>query len=106
MTDFSRGDALRSLGPVIYAIRLDGGVIKIGFTTDLHRRQITVAHRAGSITRELLAFRTGTQADEKALHGLLDGHQARGMEYYYPTRRVLEVVNQMRDRLGLDPIAA
>lgn len=95
----SRGAALRTVGEVVYVVRI-GEVIKIGHTTNLQMRFSSL--RAD----EVLAFRPGTLDDEQAIHASLDGHQHHGHEFYYPTRAVLEVVNDMRVMLGLEPIAA
>jgi hypothetical protein len=105
-SEFSRSHLLRSLGPVVYAIRLDDGTIKIGFTTDLEDRERTVRRQGASATSEILAFLPGTLEEEQAIHASLTPHRARGLEYYHPTSAVLEAVNQMRTSLGLDPLAA
>lgn len=101
-----RWTTLQSLGPVVYAIRLDHGVIKIGFTTNLADRERTVRRQSGSKTCELLAFQPGTIDDEQELHAALLDHLAHGREYYHPTPAVLEVVNHMRETCSLPPIAA
>jgi len=94
-----RNASLRALGPVVYAARCTDGVIKIGFTTNLAQR------RWGIGSAELLAFEPGTLADEQALHDRLAEHVHHGREWYYPTPGVLAVVNEMRERLGLEPVA-
>lgn len=93
-----RPAALRLIGEVVYAIRV-GEVIKIGHTNNL-------AARCNRLQAdEVLAFVPGTVADKKALHQRLsvDLHHAR--EWYYPTPAVLSVVNEMREQLGLGPVA-
>lgn len=95
----SRAFALRSVGEVVYAMRV-GDLIKIGHTGNLAQRLTQLG------ATEVLAFAPGTYADEQALHQRLTGHVHHGREWYYPTPGVLTVVNEMRGRLGLDPIAA
>lgn len=95
----TRGAALRALGAVVYAVRV-GDVIKIGHTTDLANRV------SGLHADEVLAFAPGTYDDEQELHARLTEHLHHGREWYYPTPAVLAVVNEMRERLGLEPVAA
>lgn len=94
-----RADALRALigdQAVVYAIRLDDGVIKIGCTRNLTKRR---GHFPGG---EILGFTFGDEADELQIHHQLHGHVARGREYYHPTAAVLSLVNdRMRRPLGL-----
>ena len=101
----SRYSGLRMLGPVVYALRLDDGIIKIGFTTDLADRERTVRRQGKSDSSELLAFMTGgTYEDEQAIHARLVEHIAHGREYYHPTKAVLAEVNRMREALSLAPL--
>lgn len=93
-----RATALRSVGTVVYAVQV-GALIKIGYTSNLQ-------HRLHSLSGTLLAFRPGTLADELRAHEILDGHQHHGREWYYPTRQVMEFVNEMRADLGMEPVAA
>lgn len=95
----SRYAALRSVGEVVYAARV-GDTIKIGHTTNLANRLSKIA------ADEVLAFCPGTYADEQELHGRLVEHLHHGREWYYPTPGVLAVVNEMRETLGLAPLAA
>jgi len=76
-----------------------GDVVKIGHTTDLAARYRTLH------ATEVLAFTPGTLADEQALHDSLADHVHHGREWYYPTPGVMAVVNEMRDALGLEPVA-
>lgn len=93
-----RNEALRAVGEVVYAVRC-GDVIKIGHTGDL-------AARCWSLkTTDVLAFTPGTYEDEQSIHALLVGNLHHGREWYYPTPDVLAVVNEMRDRIGLAPVA-
>lgn len=94
-----RNVAMRALGAVVYAVRV-GDLIKIGHTSDLATR-VTQLH-----ADEILAVQVGTRDDEQALHARLDGHQHHGVEWYFPTRAVMVAVNEMREALGLEPIAA
>ena len=84
---------------VLYALRLEDGVIKIGCTKNL-------ANRASGLHGNILGFRPGDFDDEKAIHDDLKAHRARGREYYHPRPEVLAVVNDMRDDFGLPHIAA
>lgn len=94
----SRTHALRAIGDVVYAVRVNG-LVKIGHTADLAQR-ITQLH-----ANEILAFTPGTLADEQAIHRSLAAHLAHGREWYFPTPGVMTVVNDMRERLGLEPVA-
>lgn len=94
-----RNAAMRAFGSVVYACRLPDGVIKIGHTGDL-------ATRTRAIGGELLAFVPGTFDDEHAIHARLADHVHHGREWYFPTPGVLAVVNEMRARLGMEPVAA
>ena len=92
-------ELLTGLGPVVYAIRT-GDLIKIGYT-------INLAHRAAVLGgyNNLLAWRSGTFDDEQAIHASLAGLAVQGREYYPADLRVLAVVNEMRNRLGLPVLA-
>lgn len=97
-----RAEALRSLTAgrsVVYAMRLPDGTIKIGCSAQLWRRRCT-------LRGEVLAFVNGTRIEEQAIHRTLTAHLARGREYYRPTPAVLAVVNDMRKRFNLPPLAA
>ena len=95
----TRAEALRSLGEVVYAVRI-GDVVKIGHTTNFQMR-FSQLH-----ANEVLGFVQGTLDDEQTIHGQLTAHLHHGREWYYPTPGVLAVVNEMRQRVGLAPIAA
>lgn len=100
LTSQERNEVLRALGPVVYAMRMPGRVIKIGCTSDLATR----AQSLGAV--EILAFRPGTYADEQSIHSHLVAHRHHGREWYHPTVEVMATVNQMREDLGLDPASA
>lgn len=97
-----RSAAIRALTggqPVVYALRLSDGVIKIGCSEHLELRRKNV--EAGA---QILAFRPGTLDDEKAIHATLVPHRARGFEFYHPTPEVIDVVNEMREHFNLPPL--
>jgi hypothetical protein len=100
VTTRERNEALRALGSVVYAARLPDDIIKIGYTTDLATRLLALG------ADDILAFKPGSYADEQQLHRALVEHRHHGREHYHPTPEVLAVINDMRDLLGLDPIAA
>lgn len=93
--------AMKALGSVLYAVRIDV-LIKIGHTSDLAMRLRTLRYRQGARYMQLLAVQFGTLADERAIHERLKPHLARGREYYHPTPEVLAIVNDMRADLGMD----
>lgn len=91
----------QDVGPVVYAVRQDDGIIKIGYTTNIYQRLGNVGgHHA------LLALVPGTYEDEQKIHAALEPHRARRREYYHPTAEVIDVVNGMRATLRQDPITA
>lgn len=96
-----RCEAMNAAGPVVYAARLDGGIVKMGHTARLGDRLRYLRHHAGSDSVEILAFAPGTEADEQAIHGRLSEHLARGREYYHPVPEVMAEVNALRARLGM-----
>ena len=101
---FSKRQAMGILaqsGELLYAARMPDGVIKIGWTANLQRR--AAAFPAGF---QFLAIKPGTRADELAVHRSLAGHAVQGREWYPPIPEVLAVVNDWREALGREPIAA
>lgn len=94
----TRAAALRSLGSVVYFLRMPGGAIKIGFTRNLAARANQLA---GS---EVLAWMPGTPAIERSIHSRLACHRAYAHEYYKPVPAIMDEVNYARRHLGLDPI--
>lgn len=95
----SRGGALKALGPVIYAVLVDDQV-KIGFTANLANRI------SGLHATEVLGFRPGTLAEEQEIHARLQGLAVTGREWYPRLPAVLDVVNEMRDTIGLPRLEA
>lgn len=93
--------AARDVGPVVYAIRMKDGIIKIGHTTSIYERALAL----GGLNA-LLALRAGTLDDEQAIHRALQPYRARAIEYYYPVPEVLAVVNEMRVAMQMDPITS
>ena len=86
---------------MVYAMRLPGGIIKIGCSAQLAKRRRSVHPEA-----EILGFIAGDQDDEQRIHELLVAYRARGHEYYHPTPQVLAVVNEMRDEWNLPHLVA
>ncbi|MBC7939099.1 MAG: GIY-YIG nuclease family protein [Chitinophagaceae bacterium] len=97
---------LSEQGPLLYAVRLSDGLIKIGYTTALARRidKLCLEHHVRMA--EFLGFKFGTLDEEKAVHLSLKGHAAHGREFYHPHPEVLSVVNEWRSALGIERIAA
>lgn len=90
---------MRAIGPVVYAVLTPDG-IKIGHTTNLPMRLLSLGVEVG----DLLAFMRGTREDEQAIHEALAEHAVRGREWYAITDDVIDVVNGMRTDLGLDAL--
>ena len=85
-----------SLGPVIYALQ-KGDVIKIGWTGNLAQR----VHSLGG-WRLVGVMLDGTRALETRIHRRLAGRAMTGREWYpHDDPEVIEVVNEMREALGL-----
>lgn len=98
-------EIMHAMGSVVYAAQLADGMIKIGWTEHFGDRLRYLKAYTGQDVK-LLGFRFGDRDDEQDIHARLTEHVARGREYYHPTPEVLVVVNDMRDRLGMEPIAA
>ena len=89
-------------GPVVYAVLLDDNIIKIGYTENLNERMGSL----GCGLSGLLALMPGTIWDEQFIHRALKSHRAYGREYYHADAPVIKVVNRMRAKMNLKPIAA
>jgi hypothetical protein len=87
----------RELGPCVYFIRTNDGLIKIGHTTRLDVRK----RAFGSGWKHILALTPGTRSDETALHLRFAAHLARGREFYHPTPDLLGYINDLRLQLGV-----
>jgi hypothetical protein len=85
------------LGPVVYFIRCDDGLIKIGYTTQLHVRRAVY----GKGWDRVLAVMPGTMAHEKACHALHHAHLAKGREYFHPHPDLLAHINEIREHLNV-----
>ena len=92
---------LTALGPAVYAVKMPGGIIKIGYTSNPANR----VQSLGLGSKALLAMiLNGTLADEQAIHARLSGHAVKGREWYSATDPdVIAVVNDMRATMGLGP---
>lgn len=93
-------DAIFGNQQVLYAIRIKGGVIKIGCSAQIRKRRNWIQGV------EILALVPGDFDQEAAIHAQLAAHVHHGREWYNPTPEVLAVVNDMRAEFNLDPIAA
>ena len=95
--------AMKAIGPVVYAIRFEDGSVKIGWTSDLAQRKRTWRIRGND---GLLAVMPGSIDDEQAIHGRLVPHRHHGHEYYHQTPEVLAEVNTIRVSVGMDPLVS
>jgi hypothetical protein len=97
---YSRLMLLDALPPCVYYARVPDGVIKIGHSSRLGvRRQ--------QLRGELLAvIPHATRDDERAEHAMFKQHLVRGREWFAPADEIYDRINELRQRLGVDPIAA
>lgn len=91
--------ALQQGRPMVYAARVEDGLIKIGCSIDIYRRMI-------QLRGELLGFMFGDLDDERMIHETLAADLNHGREWFNPTPAVMAVVNDLRAGLGLEPLAA
>lgn len=82
---------------VVYFIRT-GGLIKVGFTSDLDRRL-----KAYPPDAEVLAFYSASFAEEQRWHKLLTVHRAERREWYHPAREVMAAVEEAKARQTPEP---
>jgi hypothetical protein len=92
----------RDLGSCVYFIRCKDGLIKIGWTSDLAQRKRSF----GSGWQHILAVLPGDSDDERRLHKQFAAHLARGREYFTAAPELVEHINEIRVRMGVQPIAA
>lgn len=85
--------------PLIYAMELADGTIKIGCTRDLARRR-------SQLDGELLGFKFGDFDEERAIHRSLAASCIRAREYYSRTPQVVAFINELREPFDLEPLAA
>jgi hypothetical protein len=90
----------RDLPPVVYFIRTNDGLIKIGHTVQLDKRRT----RFGSGWQHILAVVPGTRQDEADMHSRFSAHLARGAEYFHPAPELIAHINEVRATLGVSPI--
>ena len=90
---------------ILYAARFPDGSIKIGHTTQVHKR-LTNLISAGGGAPTVLAIKAGTYEDEQAVHDALAAHVKRGREWYNPDPEVLAVINEWRTELRREPLAS
>lgn len=96
----SLADLARDLPPVVYFMRTEDSLIKIGFTRDLAQRK----RHFGSGWDHILAVTPGTRDDEKTLLARFAEHLARGQEYFHPAPALVDHINTIRETLGVSPI--
>lgn len=90
----------RLVGPCVYFIRTQDGLIKIGHTGNLGKR-----HNAyGPGWDHLLAVVPGDRELEKAQHRRFAAHLARGREWFHPAPDLIDYINDIRSRLGVPPV--
>jgi hypothetical protein len=89
------------LPPVVYFIRTEDDLIKIGHTVQLHKRRT----RFGSGWRHILAIIPGSREDEAAVHARFSALLARGAEYFHPAPELIEYINEVRAKIGVGPVS-
>lgn len=92
----------KHFGPLLYAVRLSDGTIKIGRSGNLRKRFNELWHARRVRVVEFLAYRVGSLADERETHRMLADHVAYGREFYHPTAEVMAVVDSWRRDLGIE----
>lgn len=92
-------DALRSLGQVVYLVRVED-CIKIGTTGNLHERLRNLHVKRTA----LLAVIPGGRDEELALHERFAASLHHGREWFTPTPDIFEYANQIRVAAGIAPV--
>lgn len=77
----------------VYAIEIEGGLIKFGFTTNLRHRFLALRRENGSGMRPL-GVATGELVHERELHGLLNAFRV-GPETFVRSPLVMMTVEMM-----------
>lgn len=80
--------------PVVYFIRAETGLIKIGHTNYIASRMVTLVGQS-PVTLELLATVHGSQMDERAYHARFAAHRAHG-EWFEPAPAILEEIARLK----------
>lgn len=75
-------------------------LIKIGHTVRLASRR----RELGIPWSHVLALHPGTRAEEHALHATLAEHVARGCEWYRPVPPIFDLIDELREQMGLGPV--
>lgn len=90
----------REIGPCVYFIRTNDGLVKIGYTGNVGQRK-----RSFRVDwTNLLAVVPGTIDDEQSLHQRFAAHLARGQEYYHPAPEIIDHINEIRGRLHVPAV--
>ncbi len=96
--------ALRAMGPTIYAVSFEDGLVKIGHSANLVNRLHAYGINLDSLHR-LLMVKSGTVYEELMLHEHFQPHLARGREYYHRAPEIVDYINAVRRQMGVRPIA-
>lgn len=95
-------------GAMLYAFTF-GPYVKLGWTEHLDQRAYQLRSQAiaeGYDVPQILGFKPGTRAEELELHRGLATSVHHGREWYHPTPEVLAVINDWREAVGRQPVAA
>jgi predicted GIY-YIG superfamily endonuclease len=82
-------------GFVYFVQGVDGGPIKIGFTTDVRRRLITI-QAYSPISLRLVALFSGRAEHEGKLHRMFQAERLHG-EWFFPSPELLAIVRTHAD---------
>ena len=95
---FQGSVAQQRRGYVYFIQSGDDGPIKVGFSYDVYRRLVAL-QTANPTTLRVIAWFTGTEADEHATHSRLNQHRIRG-EWFTPHTDVVELARERHEGGG------
>lgn len=81
---------------VVYFVRIPNGHIKIGTTTNMHRRLPQLRARFGQLSTMMAAV-PGFERDERAMHRKFEALRIANTEVFSPARELLEFINLLPD---------